>query len=72
MSIDCLETHPEQYDPPLGDGRAVFRSGDNTWAGLRDDIRFRVGRFGRLDHTLDGEEYCFQHMPVGMATGERG
>jgi hypothetical protein len=55
-----------------GRRQAPFRSGDNTWARLRDDIRLRVGRFGRLDHTLDGEDYCVQYVPLGTATGERG
>jgi predicted TIM-barrel fold metal-dependent hydrolase len=53
-------------DGAPGDPRDLFRPGDNTWAGLRDDIAFRVGRFGRLEYTLAGEDYFIQYMPVGM------
>jgi predicted TIM-barrel fold metal-dependent hydrolase len=47
----------------------LFREGDNTWAGL-NDVNFRVGRYGRLEFTHDGEEYFIQYMPVGMQTIE--
>jgi predicted TIM-barrel fold metal-dependent hydrolase len=47
----------------------LFREGDNTWAGL-EDVNFRVGRFGRLEFTRDGEDYAIQYMPVGMQTIE--
>jgi predicted TIM-barrel fold metal-dependent hydrolase len=30
------------------------------------DVDFRVGRFGRLEFTVDGEDYALQYMPVGM------
>jgi len=30
------------------------------------DVDFRVGRFGRLEFTIDGEDYALQYMPVGM------
>jgi predicted TIM-barrel fold metal-dependent hydrolase len=43
----------------------LFRSGDNTWAGLTD-VGFRVGRFGQLGFTWDGEDYYVQYLPVGM------
>jgi predicted TIM-barrel fold metal-dependent hydrolase len=43
----------------------LFRSGDNTWGGLTD-VRFRVGRFGQLGFTWDGEDYYVQYLPVGM------
>ncbi|MGH7118302.1 MAG: amidohydrolase family protein, partial [Acetobacteraceae bacterium] len=46
-------------------GQLLFREGDNSWAGLRD-VDFRVGNFGRLDFTIDGEDYHSQYMPVGM------
>ena len=49
------------------DASPLFRAGDNTWAGLRDDVRFRVGPYGRLEFTVDGEDYYVQYMPVGMA-----
>jgi len=37
-------------------GQLLFRAGDNTWEGLREDVNFRVGRYGRLDFTVDGED----------------
>jgi predicted TIM-barrel fold metal-dependent hydrolase len=43
----------------------LFRSGDNTWAGLTD-VGFRVGRFGQLGFTWEGEDYYVQYLPVGM------
>jgi hypothetical protein len=43
----------------------LFRADDNTWAGLTD-LDFRVGPYGRLEFTHDGEEYAIQYMPVGM------
>ena len=43
----------------------LFRAGDSTWAGLTD-VNFRVGRFGQLLFTHDGEEYASQYLPVGM------
>jgi predicted TIM-barrel fold metal-dependent hydrolase len=46
---------------------ALFRADDSTWAGLRADVQFRVGPFGRLEYTLDGEDYYVQYMPVTMA-----
>ncbi len=45
----------------------LFHAGDNSWAGLRDDVNFRVGAYGRLEFALDGEDYYVQYMPVGMA-----
>ncbi len=35
------------------------------WSGLRA-VDFRVGRYGRLEFTVDGEDYYAQYMPVGM------
>jgi len=43
----------------------LFRDGDNTWAGLTD-VNFRVGRFGQLAFTFEGEDYYVQYLPVGM------
>jgi predicted TIM-barrel fold metal-dependent hydrolase len=57
-------------DGAPGDAAALFRTGDNTWAGLRTDIQFRVGPYGRLEYTLDGDDYHLQYMPVGMAQME--
>jgi predicted TIM-barrel fold metal-dependent hydrolase len=54
-------------DRAPADASGLFRQGDNTWAGLRDDIPFRLGPYGRLEYTLDGEDYYIQYMPVGMA-----
>src|SRR5208282_949139 len=52
------------------DGKAVsgallFETGCNGWSGLKD-VAFRVGNYGRLDFTIDGEDYHSQYMPVGM------
>ena len=46
-------------------GSSLFREGDNSWAGLKD-VDFRVGNYGRLDFTIDGDDYHSQYMPVGM------
>jgi predicted TIM-barrel fold metal-dependent hydrolase len=43
----------------------LFRPGDHTWAGLTD-VGFRVGRFGQLAFTWDGDDYYVQYLPVGM------
>ena len=43
----------------------LFRAGDNTWAGLAD-VNFRVGRFGQLAFTFEGDDYYVQYLPVGM------
>ena len=54
-------------DGAVAAGQLLFRPGDNSWAGLRDDIEFRPGRYGRLEFRVDGEDYAVQYMPVGMA-----
>jgi hypothetical protein len=46
-------------------GGVLFREGENGWSGLKD-VNFRVGNYGRLDFTIDGEDYWSQYMPVGM------
>jgi predicted TIM-barrel fold metal-dependent hydrolase len=43
----------------------LSRRGDNTWAGLAD-VGFRVGRYGQLAFTYEGDDYYVQYMPVGM------
>jgi predicted TIM-barrel fold metal-dependent hydrolase len=43
----------------------LFRAGDNTWAGLTE-VSFRVGPYGRLGFTWEGEDHYVQYMPVGM------
>jgi predicted TIM-barrel fold metal-dependent hydrolase len=54
-------------DGAPADAGGLYRKGDNSWAGLRDDIAFRLGPYGRLEFTLDGEDHYIQYMPVGMA-----
>jgi predicted TIM-barrel fold metal-dependent hydrolase len=46
-------------------GALLFDGKDNSWAGLKE-MNFRVGKYGRLDFTVDGEDYHSQYMPVGM------
>jgi predicted TIM-barrel fold metal-dependent hydrolase len=46
-------------------GGVLFEKGQNGWAGLKD-VNLRVGNYGRLDFTIDGEDYYSQYMPVGM------
>jgi predicted TIM-barrel fold metal-dependent hydrolase len=46
-------------------GALLFHEGRNGWSGLKD-VDFRVGIYGRLDFTVDGEDYYVQYMPVGM------
>ena len=43
----------------------LFRAGDNTWAGLTD-VGFRIGRFGQLAFSWEGDDYVVQYLPVGM------
>jgi predicted TIM-barrel fold metal-dependent hydrolase len=43
----------------------LFDPRDNSWTGLAD-VNFRVGQFGQLVFTWEGEDYCVQYMPVGM------
>jgi predicted TIM-barrel fold metal-dependent hydrolase len=54
-------------DGASADAGGLFRPGDPGWSGLRDDVAFRVGPYGRLEYTVDGEDHCVQYMPVGMA-----
>jgi len=56
----------------LRDGASIeshllFQDGDNTWRGLREGIHFRVGTYGRLEFTIDGEDYFIQYYPVNMS-----
>ena len=39
--------------------------------GRLKDVDFRVGRYGRLEFTLEGEDYAVQYMPVGMQRSSR-
>jgi len=43
----------------------LFRASDNSWAGLTD-VGFRIGRFGQLAFTWEGDDYVVQYLPVGM------
>ena len=45
----------------------LFHPGTTAWNGLRDDIDFRVGPYGRIEFTVEGEDHYLQYMPVGMA-----
>jgi predicted TIM-barrel fold metal-dependent hydrolase len=70
--IQAGVTHPSATvrrarDGAPGDPQDLFRASDNGWSGLRDDIGFRVGPYGRLEYTVEGEDYYIQYMPVGMA-----
>jgi hypothetical protein len=63
-------TRPAAKTFRVRDGKQVkptmlFRPHDNTWAGL-NDVGFRVGPYGRLEFTHEGESYAMQYMPVGM------
>ena len=48
----------------------LYSQTDRTWAGLRNDVNFRVGTYGRLEFTVKGEDYYVQYMPVGMSEME--
>lgn len=52
-------------DGAPADTSALLAPGDRSWEGLRD-VDFRIGRFGQLEFTVDGEDYYVQYMPVGM------
>ena len=63
-------TRPAARTFRLRDGKHVeptmlLRGAVNTWAGL-NDVGFRVGPYGRLEFSHEGEEYAIQYMPVGM------
>jgi predicted TIM-barrel fold metal-dependent hydrolase len=47
------------------DTKALLDPNDRGWTGLRD-VDFRVGRFGQMEFTVDGEDYYVQYMPVNM------
>ncbi len=49
----------------LADTKALLDPKDRGWSGLRN-VDFRVGRFGQMEFTVDGEDYYVQYMPVGM------
>jgi predicted TIM-barrel fold metal-dependent hydrolase len=47
------------------DTASLYRADDAGWSGL-EDVDFRVGRFGQLEFTHQGEDHVIQYMPVGM------
>lgn len=55
------------HDGATADASMLFSGNGYTWAELREDVQFRVGPYGRLDFTIDGEDYYVQYMPPGMA-----
>lgn len=50
------------------ESQLLYHPGDNGWSGLRKDIHFRVGTYGRLEFTVKGEDYFVQYYPVNMST----
>lgn len=52
-------------DWAAADTTPLYRADDAGWHGLMD-VDFRVGRFGQLEFTHEGEDYAIQYMPVGM------
>ena len=68
--LQKVVTRPSARTFRARDGKPVkptmlFRPDDNTWAGLVD-VQFRVGEYGQLCFTHEGEDYFVQYMPVGM------
>ena len=53
-------------DGAPAEAQLLFRKGDNGWTGLRDDIRFRVGTYGRLEFSIDEEDFFVQYYSVNM------
>lgn len=53
-------------DGALASTTLLYRDGTTDWDGLRDDVGFRVGPHGRLEFTVDGEDYYVQYMPAAM------
>ena len=68
--LQKIVTRPSAKAFRVRDGKEIsptmlFRPGDNSWAGLTD-VGFRVGQYGQLAFTFEGEDYAVQYMPVGM------
>lgn len=53
-------------DGAPSDAQLLYEPGTTTWDGLRTDIDFRVGPYGRVEFTVDGEDHYVQYMPVAM------
>ena len=43
-------------DGAPAEAQLLFQEGDNSWNGLSNNIRFRVGTYGRLEFTVDSED----------------
>jgi predicted TIM-barrel fold metal-dependent hydrolase len=52
-------------DGAKADTKALYRPDDPGWTGLTN-VDFRVGKYGQLEFTHEGEDYVIQYMPVGM------
>ncbi|WP_323012954.1 amidohydrolase family protein [Devosia sp.] len=52
-------------DGAPADTKALLRADDPSWEGL-NEVSFRIGRYGQMEFTVDGEDYYVQYMPVGM------
>jgi predicted TIM-barrel fold metal-dependent hydrolase len=52
-------------DGARADTKALYRADDPGWSGLTD-VDFRVGRFGQLEFTHEGQDHVIQYMPVAM------
>lgn len=53
------------HDGAAADTSSLLDPKDRSWTGLRP-VTFRIGRFGRLEFTVEESDYCIQYMPVGM------
>ena len=68
--LQKVVTRPSARAFRVRDGKEIkpsmlFHPGQNTWDGLTD-VSFRVGRYGQLAFTYEGDDYYVQYLPVGM------
>ena len=56
---DYLTVANASRDGARADTKALYRSDDPGWSGLTD-VDFRVGRFGQLEFTHDGDRCTFE------------
>lgn len=68
--LQKVVTRPAARTFRVRDGKEVkptmlFRPEDSTWAGLTG-VNFRVGRYGQLCFTHEGDDYYVQYQPVNM------
>jgi len=54
-------------DGAPAEAQLLYEAGTTSWSGLRNDIDFRVGPYGKIEFTVDGEDYYVQYMPASMA-----